>query len=403
MSKLLKIKGGKVSGFLMMILSALTLLMTSCVFDNYDIPDYPEEDDSIYLLTILVDNGNIASRTENHQFQIGTKDENFINISGKDFSVLIFDASDNHILTLEPENFILNSVGNVIDDDFTMYKMVGVIDKETAKNKLSVGQFKVMVLANWKSYDSGASYPALNSTDKMEDIITDDEKYKFSFKKDWFPSITKKQCIPMFGMAEIQNGFPEPDKKTGESHLSVEVQMLRALAKLEIKINNDVTLNNNPIELEDATLSHRNNGGMFIPNITIEGNEYWGIEDKQVSKASLPKDGSIPEKTEVNFVKMDNELWAYIPEMNLPGELFMEERPFVKLNVKEVNNTKNYEYSLHFCEYNSGDPKTGTELEQILRNHIYRFTINNIEETKLNLYVGICPWETEEINIPPFQ
>ena len=399
MNMLLKIKGEKVSRFLLIILPSLLLLMTSCVFENFDTPECPEEDDSVYLLRIMVDNGNITTRAAIHdKTEDGTKDENFINISGKDFSVLIFDASDNYILTLSPDKFILNSSGNVIDDNFTKYEMVGVVDKETAKNKLSDGEFKVMVLANWKSYQSTASYPDMNQNSKIADIITD-EKYKFSFIEGWGPSINGKKCIPMFGMATTKDGFPQPDKKTGESHLLVEVPMLRALAKIEIEDN--VSLNNNKIQLENAWLSHRNAEGLFIPNI-VE-NPDWGTEKKQVSKATLLKDGTTPVKNEVKFLKVNNDLWAYIPEMNLPGELFMEERPFVRLNVKETNSNKNYEYSLHFCGYENGAPDTKTKFDQILRNHIYRFTIDNITETELNLKVGICPWEEEKIEIPSFQ
>ena len=65
-----------------------------------------------------------------------------------------------------------------------------------------------------------------------------------------------------------------------------------------------------------------------------------------------------------------------------------------------------YHFRLEFCEYTRQDgkyqPNKNNLFNEILRNHIYRFEINDVTKYGLSLQIGICPWGSETISIPEF-
>ncbi|MCH5177649.1 MAG: hypothetical protein J1F25_06465, partial [Prevotellaceae bacterium] len=182
-------------------------------------------------------------------------------------------------------------------------------------------------------------------------------------------------------------------------HLTCDIPMLRALAKVEVIDNIG-----NAGAISGVTMTQYNTIGRYIPNIADNPN--WNTYNTQIEKPSLPNGANgmtgsnllfvnIPTTMNENGVTVTRNVWtAYIPEMQLGTTQTIEaNRP--RLNVAVDNGST---YPLHFAQYDANSVPSlpnNTSWNYILRNHIYRYTINSINITA-NLTVNVLPWTIDE-------
>jgi hypothetical protein len=110
---------------------------------------------------------------------------------------------------------------------------------------------------------------------------------------------------------------------------------------------------------------------------------------------------SLPTLTNLPFTKVDDtDYVVYIPEIRQVGESLdgsgatKKLSPKITFNFKAKDAAASTAYELLFKEYNeAGDPIDDTEFN-ILRNHIYRYTVS-LAGGKFTLQYMVIPWETE--------
>lgn len=386
------------------------MLAVSCIFD--DPASFADMDETYtYSLNLQVVSpcsdlpfaaGASGTRSEGgdpvHGLQEGTDAESYINIDAGDYKILIFDENGNLVVNdfvpsvsqlyfspTEPENLLYRFSGRV------------AIPQDTK-------QIQVMMLANWKSFDSQANY-SFDKGLKLTDIYGNANSWNFGAPSGgwsrWMPSLADKRAIPMFGISKTVD-LAAVTTLTDDNRVDVErFPLIRSIAKIEI-IDNISPEYETVIKMTGCTLSAYNTFGRYIPNVNENGD--WNQPFKQVTAPSLP--GAPGTATNpLQFSKTtDSEgrtvYVAYLPEMSISNS-----RPDITVQMTAWNGTSSFERnsSFSFNNYKDNVEQTGgNALAAVLRNHIYRYTVTFDTVTQLNLEYAICRWEEEHVDVPEF-
>ena len=374
------------------MLVMLTVAFTGCM-NEPDVLETPAVEDSDVTLRLNIDMSSFGNtRSEGHTTVDGTAAERFINFSGGDFTVAIYDNSG---------NFITSPTFN------PSYSGDGIYILETTLEKTDVAlignEFQIMVVANWKSYDASLSYPAAFPAAQATSagLWTNTTQFNFSHQdyvtgtNAWTPDIQNSRFIPMFGIARARF----TDSVTGafgNNRLGVTIPMLRALAKVEIIDKTQNAL------ITDVSLSEFNKKGRLIPNVAE--NPSWS-GSSQVTKPSLPTLADADKGQNLKFINLpriidgvQRNVWtAYIPEMVLGNDMTIAPtRP--RMNITAVANGSQFNYPLHFAQYDAqGVPSlpNATSWNYVLRNHIYQYEINSLNASA-DIVVNVLPWTLVE-------
>lgn len=368
----------------------------SCVNDNE--PDCPPIGQARqYVLNLRVVTSKAATRmtrAAGHGTEEATRDEDYIDIAGQDFLVLVFDGYGRLIQRFEPSSTVIKQG----QGQSAAYELSGVLG-ETSANEIQVA-----VIANCNSMGAGDAYDrfVLGNT-FLSEMYGDGTKWNFSLPNPdggWQPDIDKKQTIPMYGCSDAkplgaatQNA---DDKNRYDLNLG-EIKMLRAVAKIEI-----VDCLPEGVEIApNVTLSAYNTQGCLIPDATK--NPDWNKAETQVTSPTLPDNvqtaADLKFFTELKTIG-DTERTvysAYVTEAKLTAN-----RPHINLTVKDSDGqgTSSKDYEMAVDSYTDG--KASKELAVLLRNHIYRYEItSNSEGPVINWTV--CDMSTREIIIPDFE
>ena len=412
------------------ILLSMTLLLlthTSCVYDN-DIPCGSEDPDLLVInLNLTVPSSSTGTRSAGHEPVAGNDDENYINIDG-DYQVLLFDK-DGALVEGKLSEFKCEENG--VSDGMTSYTLTTQLSLSGNEAKEKLSEFKIMVLANWKSFERsntrpGYTYPSFKDyrvSDDPEDpdnIYKDGDNFNFTLNKpndnlSWVPSISENKAIPMFGISGPIRLKDAQDMGKYSDNPVANIFMLRALAKIEIV---DMVPDEAGASMERCVLTRSNKYGRFIPDVTVDGNTGWDTPNIQISAPSLPAlyaGAPAPDDafmTGVQFIKsteptlvkfddgtektMDKDHHViYVPEMDL-SDLSVSNagRPVIEIYTKGVSAPNIIELS----EYLGGKPKPRTEGSNeyafygaLLRNHIYRYNIKSVGSAVLDFVVE-TPW-----------
>lgn len=358
----------------LMALCSVGVLLVSCHDDHFVEEEMPREDKNFVTinLNLTVPAAAESTRASGHGNEDGTAAENYINVKDNDYKILVFDKygknATDKLETIECK--INESSGATLS--YTLQAKLNVNKDEEEQ----MSTFKVMVLANWKSFDN-TNYPKSTSEHTLDGIYADGNNFNFSIlhtedSKDhslssWIPSMSAPavKAIPMFGIAELYL------KKVTESDNPVfTIPMLRSIAKVEvIDVKGD--------HISNVSLSSSNKNGRFIPN--VKQNPDWS-GNTQIENPSLP--ASLVSIQNLEFNQEGNKWVAYIPEMNLQGN----SRP-------KFNLSGQADFEADFDNYAEGQP-TG-DLEAVLRNHIYRFNVTITDAKSVSIKTEVLPWDME--------
>lgn len=393
------------------LLSVLSLLATGCINDKYPEcpPSVSEEALNLRLnFTVPASASSSDTRAENHDRVPGTDVtdvENYINVKDKDFKILIFGKDETLVKEIEGNDELCEIHSETSDG--TKYTLTFNLKITDSKTKENLQKFKVMVLANWKSCDitENFRYPSFEGYDISEgekSIYKEESRFNFTIydtnntKDTWKPDSKTNRYIPMFGISEeIDWDYALMMGKYGDGYSTDSpIKMLRGLAKIEIV---DVTVNQN---LQVEGFSHCIWGGRMIPNLL--DNPSWDIDATQIEKPSATSPAALsatrqPEDKRFEFhdggKNQDGHMWYYyLPETEL-GTGDGLPRP----DIGFTYNGKSYNMSLdnNIDKNGSGD---GT-LKSILRNHIYRYTID-VNQAQLKVGFSVLPWDMEWDDTP---
>lgn len=389
----------------------MMLMLGSCVYDDTALDSCTEENNEQLTLQMkLTLPTPIATRAPGHSTTEGTAAENYIDFEGGDYKILILDKNGKIVQEIESDD----TECELTPDDrvgFSSYTLTAPLDLSDESAKTDMKKFRIMVLANWKAVGSSsfsAAYPSFDGyrANGMAEnnVFKNKDSFTFGFpggeEGNWTPSFSNPaavRAIPMFGLSdEIDLAFALLMEKEGDMPVT-SIPMLRSLAKIEIVDKTSSGLSN-------VRMDHLITPGRFIPD--LEANPDWNVVGKQVSIPSLPSSVTVaatPGGLGVAFHSSGKDAggfdtWTlYVPEVELkdgnPGGGFEEalgNRPFIGLQAGAISRA----FPLDNIKPRSMEG-LGT-LRYVLRNHIYRFTV---EEGGAELTVGleVLPWDRLEV------
>ena len=395
-------------------LCALGLLaaVTGCV-SRVEQPD--GENGKLRMSLTVLANGSVATRAGHADDgeEKGSDAENYIDFAGNDFRIVLFDRSGNYLYEIDGLGGWDSFTSGTMPGGADYYRLEYEIDLpesvDAAKRaEIRSNGVQVMVLANWHGIDGSVSYGPFTGRTLGGDtgIWSDRTRFNFSYPygttatpaagfETWRPDIEKKRLIPMFGI----NTTPAFVEQGEYLFAAVTVPMQRAVAKIEVLDN---LVNQPALSVGDVTMTSFNTSGRFIPDVAA--NPGWAQVGSQVGISSLP--ANVVSRTGLNFYHdAAAKKWiAYVPEMALTPatdsdpDNFLEDRPHLEvvISAKDLGFYEGGTYPVHFAKYVDSAPTFPDESwDHILRNHIYRFSVNKVGVT-VDLHLHVIPWQADD-------
>ncbi|MCM1163406.1 MAG: hypothetical protein NC339_04075 [Muribaculaceae bacterium] len=330
-----------------------------------------------FTVTVASDGSRSASRAPSEgEYEAGTANENFIDIDGGDFQVLIFDKDDRYIATLENIE--------IKPEDYGTLKQYHVSGTVLAAPLDAVSRtFKVVMLANWQhQYIT----PVAGET-RLSELA---EQSTFSFDYDADQDIVKKP-IPMFGVTNVLSGlqfFEGFNTDLGRLH------MLRAYAKIRVRVAEG------DFSARSVSLTLGNPSGFRAPKGVSRQDQYvHGSYAKDYYRTpTVPSAATTVLTRNIPFKKGSDNVWTlYLPEFqNLKDGSPLSEGERARIKIEfEGGEDDGY---IDFKYYNDPPSYAGTDVKRgdhfdILRNTVYDFSVS-----KGAVIVDVQPFSQVELN-----
>lgn len=360
--------------------------LTSCVYDEVPEVDVKKE---YGICLSLITASESRSRATGITDEVGSANENRIDIAGGDFRVLLFAGSDDNAKLVAMPEFNIR----IAADDYTEYmvwtKLPASFFRNNGINPDQTQDYQLMVIANWESL--GASYPGLVAgTTTVSDVKTHSGRLMSGLSPStWRPFEGSNKGIPMYGLLKFskrQSDMAMNIGNDGEFTPNVnKLYLLRALAKIEItdntkELHGGEYADENEIPwIEGVKLSSYNANGDAVPSAFVNGS--------QVTAPTLPDNlGNTANLALANG--SDKKYSAYLMEQS------MQDLKVTFTAKRKVRDGETYKVEEKTFERNLSDIITQEGYkEAVLRNHIYRISV--AVDHNLDVVIKVIPqtWE----------
>ena len=185
--------------------------------------------------------------------------------------------------------------------------------------------------------------------------------------------------IPMWGVSSFV--------ATGEELQDVgTIDVLRAMAKVEVVLSNEVIANG--YTLDGVQLTHHNSSGYCLPAGWSTVSSTTELDQEECARALH---SHVSTGLSLKEVEADRSWWVYIPEFNVLHTA--ANRPVIGVTLGDGSSEPlEFPDAIRFGSYDQGGALIeGTE-HDIVRNHIYRFNITAIAGG-LEIDYEVVPWE----------
>ena len=338
--------------------SFFILLSCSIMDDGPDALSLPGGSTAQVAFTLKLDKAQPATRTtwgDDYDSQPGTGYENRID----QLQVVLYSTDSNN--AAYPLHNLWQETSSTQEGGQDTYTFVGSIDTNDAGSPRP-GKYKIMVFANCTDLT--------NNETNLGNLA-----YTYTYNN--------SPAIPMWGVTTATLTLRPGERQT----LTEGIDLLRAVAKVEVQLqDNDDTQG---FSLTGVTISKANQQGYCLPL------DY----DKVATTAALNREEETgittfhpypnsATTTDLAFTNDGNNTYTlYLPEYdngtgNTPATLSVTV-------ADEDNQTETY--TLEFKNYTNGQP-TG-EAYNIVRNHLYRYTITKIDNGQLTVQHQVMPWD----------
>lgn len=376
-------------------------LLPACINDEEDTNAKPEKSNG-FNISIALSAGDAAmTRAEDGLDEIdGSVAENYINVD--DLQIYAFSTDGTLLAQVYPKPTTGSNVAMdpLIFQIGNMYYLKAELSYDTFSQPENQ-EFKLVAVANWRTTDNMETLPALNEDNSWNDLVTKTYEKSYIDENDvtkakmWTPK--DGDGIPMFGVQTVSlSGYDsrynnESNPFTLEGETGEGVNMLRAMAKIEVidNIKKDGTSIVTSVSL-NANCYHTK--GYVVPKVQNGIKNTTNIEEANIPDA--PVAGTLP----LPFFQEGNTFVAYVPEFALTGS----NRKAITVTIGQAT------YTLSLAPYDAnGQPNEGITTypwNALLRNHIYRYTIEGVGQEMDNITITytVCPWLTNSIDIPIF-
>lgn len=361
------------TSYIILVLLAFTL--GSCnIMDDSPCTDEPASIGTSVQVGFTLTAGEVSSRAITEGEEPGTGYENYIDIEGKDFRILLFDATENTYLTTFNPTIIRAT-------DNSQYPQTYYVEGELPE---AYSNFKLVVLANWGE----SAYP----TNLQEEVTTIDNvctaayTYNVTNNTSIIPSAENK--IPMYGVKNCTGISLRADLLTDLGT----VDLLRAMAKIEVKCNAE------GFKLGGVKLHRYNTKGYCAPTgVENDTKTDWEYENDEVYKHEVHIPANSISTSELNFKETEGGFIAYVPEFDNTTDV--SERTYIEVSLLHADDKSPVtldETNIYFCLYDeaTGTPTADTDFD-IVRNHWYTYTINKVDDGKLIFQYRVKKWNVE--------
>lgn len=321
-----------------------------------------------FYLSVGEINDNTISRapTDGGEYNPGEGYENYINLADQDIKVALYNTDNTFLADIS--DYVIIPV-----DSYNSSKRYYI--QGTTKSDISSGKFKILVLANWKTYPTELS---------LDNIWA--QTYQYAG-----PVLSKDNTIPLFGIKECSLTGVEYDKvlKLGTIHL------LRSMAKIEIILKNGTIqedTDGTPLPENEywhfkyLRLSHYNKSGFCAPTgiDSEDGYKKDSWTNDYVPFVSIPSNVSVG--TDLDFEPAGKNHWiVYVPEYKNQGS---SNPAVVNFDIAESDRGP---YSITFK-----DPDDATKVADFKRNVWYRVTIYKNKEDD-EYVVDVIPYKLVDL------
>lgn len=339
-------------------MGALLFLAASCSSEEaIEVTDPTTTSEEVHVtFTLAMGSASAGSRAETWESNEATSQEigdNYDNqINPNSLQVLIFDANGNYLA--EVENLLYYQT-----DQIDIYAFEGEC---TLQNVTAAATYKLMVFANCPD-------------------VTDANYSTLTFN-------TNNQGIPMWGVKTALLDLT-PGTRT---ELTEHIYVLRATAK--VKFNVSTNLQDKGYKITAASANTYNTSGYCLPT------GYASVADTEDldTETVLNPLATTPTGT-IEFDVADDGLsaLAYLPEYDASAE---SANMSVTLQ-KGDDTTTAKTFTIDFKTYADGKATT-TDLD-IVRNHLYTYSLDMKEESTLSLIYDVVAITPETITVPTFK
>ena len=240
------------------------------------------------------------------------------------------------------------------------YTFVGSIDTNNDDSPRA-GRYKIMVFANCGT---------------MSDYAFDGiDELPFNYRYD-DTTHTPTTAIPMWGVTTAELALKPGERQT----LTDGIDLLRAVAKVEVQLNDAVAQEG--FTLTGVTISTANQQGYCLPAGYAAVDETKKLDREEGSPSSFHPIQSSATASNLPFTSNGNGTYTlYLPEYD-------NDTNAATLSVTVADGDGQEEtYPLEFKNYTTG------KAYNIVRNHLYRYTITKIDNGQLTVQHQVMPWD----------
>ncbi|MCL1615830.1 FimB/Mfa2 family fimbrial subunit [Bacteroides sp. ET71] len=339
--------------------SFFILLSCSIMDDGPDALSLQDGSTAQVAFTLKLDKAQPATRTtrgDNYPNKPGTDYENRID----QLQVVLYSTDGNN--AAYPLYNLWQETSSTQEGGQDTYTFVGSIDTNDADSP-QAGTYKIMVFANCGEMSDYAF-------DGIDELL-------FNYRYD-DATHTPTTAIPMWGVTTAELTLKPGERQT----LDNGIDLLRAVAKIEVVLGDTPATE---YTITDITLNHRNTTGYCLPYGWSTVGKTTDLEREGNTPASFHPYASLASSAG-NFAVADNKLSAayYLPEYAKsdanPAQLTIT-------LAKDGNKTKDYTLDLKGYTTDNGG------YYDLVRNHIYRYTITGVQDGTLTVQYLVLPWE----------
>ncbi len=351
------------------LLALLLSLCVSCSDDGISTASLTGGDGSSVTVGLTL---RAAAGYTGNGFESGTGYENYINVADGDYRIYFFtntasDGNDTFIAKFNPTGVV-----PVEGTDYTAYNVQGEVPSEL----LQYTTFKIVMLANWGNYEDND----FDSSTTIKDICTA-EWAVYDHLTDF--ELSPSNLIPFYGV----NTYKDVEFKKGEfTKLDGELTLLRAMAKVEVMIDDSENAEGLIALFTDARIYHYNDNGFCAP-IAYEETDYYNgynyttdfLDDVHLVGGYNDYDTTVgtPIERSLKFQPNDDgTMWyAYVPEYDNTTDV--DDYAYIEVMLQYQGNVDG-PYTIYFANYTTNgttDNSTNTRYD-IQRNNLYRFTVS---------------------------
>ncbi len=298
----------------------------------------------------------------------GSGGENYIDVRNG-LHILFFGLDDRFMFEFVPEE-VLPVSGSLYPQEWTLR---GPIASPPAAG------FKVVVLANWPSAPSGLE----EGVTTIDDICRADwSMYRYSAP--FTPSETTP--IPMYG---IRTYSVPLFFSAGVAAYLGRIDLLRSISKVIVR--GGAMLEES---ISSVSLVRYNRYGAAAPLDMLDDTKNWS-HDHSTHLYNNSEDNDSPDDGSLPFAADDSgtEWTIYVPEYRNMDTYGYARTDCAAIAVKfgGIDRT----YTINFRDYSVAD--TGLRFN-LLRNHVYRYTIDSVNGHELSLNLVAQPWSVSEFD-----